>query len=285
MTTNTLHRFRPFMKFHTDRHFIYITVHGDEHKEVLQSYYKLTEEDLEEITKEWPAKLLILVDPAELSDPDLIESPVVTCEEYDTPRSIRSKKKEEIQDLGSTSEETGSESPGRGGDDEANKAEKNGEEYKQKQRKVTSPRDLVDEAETSKKRKVPPPKPTSRKNSKASKLKLQTMLTVDDSNFIIAAVSHASKDILQRNEAKQETIYERIEAEIRGVQQALHSSRAMSIAPPPSEETELGDEPAQLRRIVDATKVHLCRVQEEKEQAMEALKKVQEEAIEQCRVA
>jgi hypothetical protein len=27
----------------------------DESKEELQSYYKLTEEDLEEITKEWPA--------------------------------------------------------------------------------------------------------------------------------------------------------------------------------------------------------------------------------------
>jgi hypothetical protein len=50
--SNTLHRFRPFVKFHADKHFIYITAHGDKHKEVLQSYYKLTEEDLEEITKE-----------------------------------------------------------------------------------------------------------------------------------------------------------------------------------------------------------------------------------------
>jgi hypothetical protein len=40
------------MKFHTDQHFIYITMHIDEHKEELQSYYKLTEEDLEEITKD-----------------------------------------------------------------------------------------------------------------------------------------------------------------------------------------------------------------------------------------
>ena len=55
MTLKTLHRFRPFVKFHADKHFIYIIVRGDEHKEVLQSYYKLTEEDLEEITKEWPA--------------------------------------------------------------------------------------------------------------------------------------------------------------------------------------------------------------------------------------
>jgi hypothetical protein len=40
------------MKFHVDRHFIYITVFLDEHKEEIQSYYKLTEEDLEEITKD-----------------------------------------------------------------------------------------------------------------------------------------------------------------------------------------------------------------------------------------
>jgi len=49
---NTLHRFRPLAKFCVDRHFIYITACGDEHKEELQSYYKLIEEDMEEITKE-----------------------------------------------------------------------------------------------------------------------------------------------------------------------------------------------------------------------------------------
>jgi hypothetical protein len=32
---DTLHRFRPFVKFHTDRHFIYITACRDEQKEVL----------------------------------------------------------------------------------------------------------------------------------------------------------------------------------------------------------------------------------------------------------
>jgi hypothetical protein len=43
------------MKFCIDRHFIYITARADEHKEELQSYYKLTEEDIEEITKDWSA--------------------------------------------------------------------------------------------------------------------------------------------------------------------------------------------------------------------------------------
>jgi hypothetical protein len=47
------------VKFRVDRHFIYNTAHGDEHKEEIQSYYKLTEEDMEEIIKECPAEFLI----------------------------------------------------------------------------------------------------------------------------------------------------------------------------------------------------------------------------------
>ena len=52
------------MKFYADRNFIYITTQVDEHKEELHLYYKLMEEDLEEITKDWSADLLILADPA-----------------------------------------------------------------------------------------------------------------------------------------------------------------------------------------------------------------------------
>jgi hypothetical protein len=59
MMLNTLHRFRPFVKFHADRNFIYITARGDEHKEEMQTYYKLIEGDMEEITKEWPLEFLI----------------------------------------------------------------------------------------------------------------------------------------------------------------------------------------------------------------------------------
>jgi hypothetical protein len=40
------------MKFHVDQHFIYIIMRADEHKEELQLYYNITEEDLEEITKD-----------------------------------------------------------------------------------------------------------------------------------------------------------------------------------------------------------------------------------------
>jgi hypothetical protein len=85
------------LKFHTDIHFIYITARGDEHKEILQSYYKLTEEELEEITKKWPVELLIPIDPIEMSDPKLIKIPMITREGNDTPRTSRRKKTEEVQ--------------------------------------------------------------------------------------------------------------------------------------------------------------------------------------------
>ena len=83
MNLNTLHTCRPLAKLRADCHFIYITSHQDESKEDLQSYYKLTDKDMEEITKEWSAEFLVLVDDVELSDPDIIESPLVTRKEND----------------------------------------------------------------------------------------------------------------------------------------------------------------------------------------------------------
>jgi hypothetical protein len=142
------------------------------------------------------------------------------------------------------------------------KEEKEGEEDKQKQGEVTPPSNPLEEAETSKKRKVSPMKPTSQKNSKESKPKLQTVLTVDEFNFIIATILYASKDNLQIIEAKKESMYDIIEKNLRGVKQALHSIRAVPIVPPPPEEPELGCKPAQLYRIVDVTEAYLCRVQE-----------------------
>jgi hypothetical protein len=121
---NTLHRFRPFVKFHIERHFIYITACRDKQK-VLQSYYKLTEEELKEINKEWPTKLLIPIDPIELSDLELIRSPMITREGNDTPRTSRRKKTEEVQQLSSASEETASDSYEGGGDDEVDTEDKN----------------------------------------------------------------------------------------------------------------------------------------------------------------
>jgi hypothetical protein len=143
-----------------------------------------------------------------MSDPKL-DSSEATHKEHDTPRTSRRKKTTEVQDLSSASEKTSSVSPGRGGDDEVE--EINGKEDEQKQGEVTPPRD---EADPLKKRKVSPPKPSSRKKSRATLTKMQTVLTVDDFDFIIAAVNDASQEILQKHEAKQEEMYDRIEVEL-----------------------------------------------------------------------
>jgi hypothetical protein len=111
MTLNTLHRFRPLMKFSADRYFIYITARADEHKKQIQSYYKIMEEDLEDITKDCSADLLIPADPAEISD---IDSPETAS---DTPEPSKIKKTEEVHDLDNASMKTASISPEQGGDD------------------------------------------------------------------------------------------------------------------------------------------------------------------------
>jgi hypothetical protein len=116
-------------------------------------------------------------------------------------------------------------------------------------------------------------KPTLWKKSKASKPQMQTILTMDDIDFIIIVVLDTSEDILQCNEAKQETMYERIEADLKGVQQALHSSRVVSTIV--------------RRNRVGRRTYQLCLhcVQEEKEKVIEALKQEKEEAREQNQVA
>jgi hypothetical protein len=111
------------VKFRTDRPFIYIIAHRDESKEELQSYYKLIDEDMEDITKEWPIEFLVLVDDAEISDPDIIGSPLVTRVEYGGQISTKKKnKKEEVQNIetdeeDNTSEESRHDLPTGGGGD------------------------------------------------------------------------------------------------------------------------------------------------------------------------
>jgi hypothetical protein len=74
MTLNTLQWFIPLMKFHAYGNFSYITAQVGEHKKELQSYYKLMEEDLKEITKDWLAYLLIPANPGEMSNPKIDSS-------------------------------------------------------------------------------------------------------------------------------------------------------------------------------------------------------------------
>jgi hypothetical protein len=111
ITSNTLFRFRPLMKFNIDCHFIYITTCVDENKDQLQSYYNMTKEDLEEITKEWSTDLLVSVNPTELSDIDRPEAPQDTPGPSKTKKTTKTKKDEKIQDIDSRSVRTTSITP------------------------------------------------------------------------------------------------------------------------------------------------------------------------------
>jgi hypothetical protein len=66
-------------------------------------------------------------------------------------------------------------------------------------------------------------------------------------------------------------MYNRINIELQGVQQALQSSRTVSTAPLPLGTPELGDEPSQPHQIVDTVESRLRRAQEEIAQATQTL--------------
>jgi hypothetical protein len=162
------------------------------------------EEDLEEITKEWSEDLLIPVDPTEIYD---IDSPEVV---HDTLGPSKIKKTEEVQDLDSVSVKIASISAEQGGDGR----EIDGVEVEQKKYEVTPPRDVE---EPSKKRKVSPPKPSSRKTSKETKTKFETTLTLDDFDFIVVALNDALMEIVEKKEAKEEEVFNWIKVELQGV--------------------------------------------------------------------
>jgi hypothetical protein len=70
----------------------------------------MTDEDMEEITKEWPEKFLVPDEDAELFDPDIIGSPLVTRVEHDGNTSAKKKKKkEEVQNIEINEEDSASE--------------------------------------------------------------------------------------------------------------------------------------------------------------------------------
>jgi hypothetical protein len=86
---------------------------------------------------------------------------------------------------------------------------------------------------------------------------MQIVLTSDDFNFIIAALNDASLEIAEKQEAKQEEMYNRIEVKLQGVHQALQSSRVVSTTPLSLGTPELGDETAQLHQLTDTIEARL----------------------------
>jgi hypothetical protein len=94
---------------------------------------------------------------------------------------------------------------------------------------------------------------------------LEATLTEDDIILVLEAMEDASEDILQIYGENQEELYGRIKKELKEVQQVICLVCVVPIVP--SSTAELGDEPTQLRRLVDVTEARLRRVQEEKEKA------------------
>jgi hypothetical protein len=64
-----------------------------------------------------------------------------------------------------------------------------------------------DEEDPSKKRKVSPLKPSSRKKLKETRTKFETTLTSDDFNFIVATLNDASLEIKEKQEVKKEEVF------------------------------------------------------------------------------
>jgi hypothetical protein len=138
-----------------------------------------------------------------------------------------------------------------------------------------------DEVEVLKKRKGSPSKSFFKKKSKETVTKMKTTLNPDDFNFLLVTLNEAIEEITEKQEAKQQTMYDIIEVELQGVQQALQYNRAVSTAPMPEGTPEAGDESVQIHRIANLVEVRLRKAEEVTMQATQALKNAHKEIIEQ----
>jgi hypothetical protein len=86
---------------------------------------------------------------------------------------------------------------------------------------------------------------------------MKTTFTPDEFSFLLFTMNEAIEEITEKQESKQEEMYSIIESELQVVQQALQSSRTVSIAPLPEGTTKEGDEPIQLCNITAIVEEHL----------------------------
>jgi hypothetical protein len=87
----------------------------------------------------------------------------------------------------------------------------------------------------------------------------------------LSALNDVSLELAEKQEAKQEELFNRIKGELKEVQQALQSSQVVSTTPVIRETSGTGDEPTQLHQIIDQVKARLRRAQEDTTQATQAL--------------
>jgi hypothetical protein len=154
----------------------------------------LTEDDLDEITKEWSVDLLVLADPTEMFDVDSLETM------SNTLGPSKTKKYDKVHDVHSTLAKTTSISHEKQDDG----GELGGTEVKKNKGEVTPPRE---EEDPSKKMKVTPPKPSSWKKSKATKTTFKTTLTPEDFEFLVTMLNDSSLEIAEKKEEKQEEVF------------------------------------------------------------------------------
>jgi hypothetical protein len=69
------------------------------------------------------------------------------------------------------------------------------------------------------------------------------VLIVDDVDLLITAIEEASEEILQIHGENQESMYDRIEKELKDIKQSIHSSHAVHTTPSSAKIIELGDDP------------------------------------------
>jgi hypothetical protein len=119
-----------------------------------------------------------------------------------TKKTKEPKKTEEVQDVDSCSVRTASVTLDEEGNDEGL------EEVEQQ------PEDKV---EVLKKRKGSSLKSSIKKKAKVTMTKMKTTLNPDDFNFLLVTLNEAIEEIIEKKEAKQQTMYKRIKVKLQGV--------------------------------------------------------------------
>jgi hypothetical protein len=115
----------------------------------------LNDEDMEDIAKEWSVEFLVLFEDAELSDADIIGSPLVTQVEHVGQSNAKKKNKKvevqhiEIDEEENASAEYGSGSLEGGGEDQGNGQGGGDDREMQEEGKATPPQDPLVGPETS----------------------------------------------------------------------------------------------------------------------------------------
>jgi hypothetical protein len=93
------------------------------------------------------------------------------------------------------------------------------------------PKDPPTETETSKKRKVSPHKPSTRKKTHASKPQLEATLTEDDIGLVYRVMEDASKYLLQIYEENKDELYVKVKKELKEIQRDIQVICVVPIAP------------------------------------------------------